>query len=103
MSESKAVTATNADMRAYPLCQNCGKRPATQNWIGIGSTPDYVHGNFARWCELCCVEAQLEYARKAAERIPELEKRLEFLRTDDSILEQYGEAFEELAKDKERK
>jgi hypothetical protein len=67
-------------MTELTLCQNCGKRPATENWVGEGGTLAYVHGHYQRWCERCCIEAQLDNARKAAERIPELEKRLEELK-----------------------
>jgi hypothetical protein len=62
------------------MCANCGKRPATNNWVGEGTTLDLIHGNYVQWCEPCCAKASLEYARKQADRIPELEdwvKRLE--------------------------
>jgi hypothetical protein len=35
---------------------------------------------YERWCEICILEAQLEYARERATKIPEMEKRLEELK-----------------------
>jgi len=61
---------------ASVLCPNCGRRPASENWVGEGGMLDYVHGFYQRWCKLCCLKAQLEYARKQVERIPDLEKQL---------------------------
>jgi protein-arginine kinase activator protein McsA len=58
------------------LCQNCQQRPATHNWVGNGSTMEFIHGMYARWCEYCVTVAQLEHARAAAAKISELEKRL---------------------------
>ena len=32
-------------------CQKCNTREATENWLGEGSTMDYIHGNYQRWCK----------------------------------------------------
>lgn len=62
--------------RADGLCEHCGQRPATVIWIGEGDMLTYAHGGGSNWCERCCVEEQLEYARKRAAEIPALEQRL---------------------------
>lgn len=74
MNELSMFAGLNA---SNDICQNCHIRQATVNWLGEGSTLDFVHGMFQRWCNICSLEAQLEYARKSAARIPELEKELE--------------------------
>lgn len=56
-------------------CENCGKREATQTWVGAGGVMGWVHGMGADWCEICCIEAQIEYAEEAAARIPELKRK----------------------------
>jgi len=58
------------------LCQNCGKREATTNWVGDGGVIEYVHGFYQRWCDYCATKATLAYARKQARRIPSLERKL---------------------------
>lgn len=58
------------------ICQHCGKRKATINWVGIGGVLDFVHGNYQRWCNYCATKEQLKHARKAAKRIPMLERKL---------------------------
>jgi len=60
-------------------CQNCGKRPATGEWVGDGGTLGYVHGMYAWWCDLCMVNAQIEYAEKIAAKLPGLRARREEL------------------------
>ena len=57
-------------------CQNCGKRPGTTKWVGEGGTMALIHGMYSWWCGICCVEAQLDYARKQAALIPEREAEL---------------------------
>jgi len=59
------------------LCQNCGQRPATENWTEDGGTLAFVHGFYQRWCKVCCLRKQLERAYEMTGRIPELEKQLE--------------------------
>lgn len=58
------------------LCRNCRTREATQNWVGDGGFMAFAHGAYERWCERCCVEAQLASARERADAIPELETKL---------------------------
>jgi len=58
------------------ICGNCGKREATQNWVGEGGTLAWSHGMSQCWCEICCTFEQLKYAKKIANGIPELEKKL---------------------------
>ena len=58
------------------LCQNCGKRPGTEKWVGTGGVIGLIHGCYQMWCERCCIEAQLEHARKAARSVRKLERRL---------------------------
>ena len=58
------------------LCNKCKKRPATESWVGDGGMIGFVHGCFERWCKRCCIEEQLSHCKKAAKRIPALEKEL---------------------------
>jgi hypothetical protein len=60
----------------YGICRNCNERAAIGKWVGNGSVMDLVHGNYTYWCEPCMLRAQIEHAREAAERLPELEARL---------------------------
>jgi hypothetical protein len=57
-------------------CAKCATRPATEWWTGEGGTLAAVHGFYEARCVQCCVEEQLEYARKLAATIPELEAKL---------------------------
>ena len=57
-------------------CEFCNKRPATSWWVGDGGIMSFVHGGGIGACERCCTEEQLKHARAAAERIPELERKL---------------------------
>lgn len=66
------------------VCENCGERNATMEWVGEGGALAWSHGWSSNWCELCCVREQLAYAVKQAERIPELEEELERLENEDS-------------------
>jgi len=57
-------------------CESCGARPATSWWSGESSFTEINHGApVYKWCELCCIEAQLEHAKKAAGRVAELEEQ----------------------------
>ena len=64
-------------------CQNCGEREATKKWIGHGSVMDFIHGNYQMWCEICCLEAQIEHNDKLYQELPkkleEWRKRLRVL------------------------
>lgn len=64
-------------------CANCGKRPGTIAWVGNGGALAYSHGMYQMWCELCTVEADIEYVLKQVERLPGLQERREQLDTDD--------------------
>lgn len=56
-------------------CKDCGKdRPLTAY---ADSVMDFVHGNYVKLCSRCVIVRQLDDARKSAERIPELEAKLE--------------------------
>lgn len=61
------------------VCQNCKRRPAVLDWVGEGGALAYVHGMHVRWCQRCAWEAQLDYARKSALQIPDLENKLSAL------------------------
>lgn len=58
------------------MCDKCGKRPATERWVGEGGTIGYVHGAYAWWCLRCCLVAQIEYAEGCAVRLPDLRRKL---------------------------
>lgn len=60
-------------------CCKCGTRDATVWWTN-GGIYAAVHGFGEPRCELCCVEAQLEEARKLTAKIPELEAKVKLLR-----------------------
>jgi hypothetical protein len=62
-----------------PICAKCGKREGTETWTGGGGTNGYIHGCYAKYCRVCVLQEQLEYAKKAVERIPEIEKELKEL------------------------
>ena len=59
------------------MCQNCGARRATENWVSEGGTLAFVHGNYQRWCHLCTLRAQLAHAVAMAASIPELDWLIE--------------------------
>lgn len=61
------------------MCEKCGVRPGNKTWVGESGGLAWAHGLTRLWCERCCVEAQLTYARERAARIPELEQRLRAL------------------------
>ena len=58
------------------ICQNCGKREATQNWVGTGGIMEFTHGMYQRWCTYCATKESLKYAKKQAKRISALERKL---------------------------
>ncbi len=81
---TEAFSATSETVTVQPeplvdagLCVNCKIRPGTETWVGEGGTLALVHGFSARWCLQCCLEAQIEYCTKAAERLPDLKRQLE--------------------------
>ena len=58
-------------------CENCGQRPAETVWIGEGGSLAFSRQYMQQlWCQRCALTAQLEHAREAAARIPELEASL---------------------------
>jgi len=57
-------------------CQRCSERPADEWWTGEGGMMGALHGCYQAWCMRCIVEVQLVYARRAAETVAELEKKL---------------------------
>lgn len=59
------------------ICTNDCDHLATIKWVGSGDGFSAAHGNYTYWCECCALDAQLEYAKKAADKIPNLEKELE--------------------------
>ena len=58
------------------LCQKCHEHPASTPWVGEDGTLAFAHGMVAFWCKCCTIGAQLDHARKMAERIPGLEEEL---------------------------
>jgi hypothetical protein len=52
------------------MCQNCGKREATINWLDHGSIMDFIHGNYQRWCEVCVLKHQIKYNKKQLKELP---------------------------------
>jgi hypothetical protein len=59
------------------VCANCNKRSGTVNWAGEGGALAAVHGLTVKWCKACVLEAQIDYAEKAAERLPRLRAELQ--------------------------
>ena len=74
------------------LCENCGHREATVRWAGDSDSLSIARNpqHLTDWCERCCIEAQLEYARERAKAIPALERRLRELRKEASKLDSGG-------------
>lgn len=64
------------------VCSNCNQREGTLIWSA--SAMDYVHGNYAMWCERCAVAEQLKVAQERAAAIPELEAQLKVLDSQDT-------------------
>jgi hypothetical protein len=56
------------------LCQSCELREATQSFAQ--DEMSFIHGMSQQWCDHCVISTQLDFARKSAERIPELEEAL---------------------------
>ena len=85
----KGIVFTNdtptLETKVDDMCEKCHKRKATTNWVGQGSTLDFVHGMYQRWCEYCATEEQLRYAKKIALRIPILRRKLEKLKNKQKI------------------
>lgn len=59
-----------------PPCGNCGEHRATDIWLGEGSSLDWSHGHYEKWCRCCALDAQLEYAREMARKIYVLREQL---------------------------
>ena len=67
-------------------CRCCNKRKAAISWVGEGSILDVVHGaERIPWCEICCLEAQIQYAEEFASKLPGLRLRLGDLLAKDKI------------------
>jgi len=77
-----SATTVSSTAEAPTSCQNCGQRPGEVDWVGDGGAIAWAHGFTQRWCRLCCVRAQLEYAYKVVDTIPALEKELQQLEED---------------------
>jgi hypothetical protein len=73
MTDEEEIT-TVLNPKPGGTCQRCEKRPATKWWSE--GTIAFVHGMKAAWCERCCVEEQLKFARERAAVVPALEKQL---------------------------
>ena len=69
-----------SQIKEKELCQNCGKRKATINWVGHGSVMDFIHGGYERWCEVCVLKYQIKYNKQQLKELPkkiaDWEKRL---------------------------
>lgn len=78
MSMSMASWSNGKDMREIKgLCENCGKRPATNIWLPGGGATDMVRSHMQQvWCKHCVLTAQLEHAKQRAAKIPEIEAEL---------------------------
>lgn len=60
---------------AQPMtCQNCGKRPSTQNFATDATA--FAHGWVQRWCDICALEAQIKHAKERARKLPGMERKL---------------------------
>ena len=55
-------------------CQNCGKRPATENFTT--DTTAFAHGWVQRWCGVCVLEVQIKHAKERARKLPAMERKL---------------------------
>lgn len=64
------------------MCNKCNKHKATVNWVGDGGVMEMVHGMSAMWCECCVMDAQIEYAQKAVDRLKDLKKKRKELTCD---------------------
>ncbi len=61
----------------HELCPNCYVRKGTRLWSGHFDNINAMRHfkTLPKWCELCCVRAQLEYAERLAANIPELKQK----------------------------
>ncbi len=64
------------------MCPHCGKRPGTHDFAQ--DVTAFAHGWSEKWCEICVLEVQIEYARQAAGRLSDLESRLRLLRQQEA-------------------
>lgn len=67
------------DAQPSGKCRRCVDNDATTWWTGEGGTLAFIRGWAQAWCERCCTEEQLKYARDAAARVSALEEKLEQL------------------------
>ena len=66
-----------SENRVKGLCENCHKRPATEDWTGEGGILAFVHGMYSRWCSVCVLRTQIKFAYERKDTIPQLEKELQ--------------------------
>ena len=57
-------------------CQHCHKRKATIKWVGEGGMLAFLHGAYEMWCNRCCDEAQLAFAKKHKDDYKKLLKKM---------------------------
>ena len=73
-------------------CTRCKKNVATETWSS--DMMSFVHGMSSRWCALCCVQEQLDFALEAAARVEKLQKeRDEAFRTVTPITDEEREVW----------
>jgi len=63
-------------------CENCGRHEATVLWAGEGGMLAISHGHVSPWCRCCTLRAQVRHLRKAAARLPRVERSLGTVRCD---------------------
>lgn len=81
-----------SSVTAKEPCASCKKNVATETWSS--DMMSFVHGFSQRWCVLCCVQEQLDYALEAAARVEKLQKeRDEAFRTVTPITDEEREAW----------
>jgi hypothetical protein len=71
--------SSNRDLPNGTLCARCQENEATVWWAGEMGMLAVTHGFMSPWCERCSVEKQAEHAREVADRLVELEARLQEL------------------------
>ncbi len=62
-------------------------RPGTNNWVGDGGMLAFTHGWTQKWCDVCCLEAQLAHAYERAAEIPGMLAKLADLRAAPRVTE----------------
>lgn len=68
------------------ICKRCKTREGTETFVDGDATFMWVHGVYEMRCKICCLEAQIEHAKKCVENLPVFEKELRDLKAgQDSI------------------